>query len=179
MHANTQCRKLPTVGLTRSFAACFVLLMGPAASVEVGDAPPEYLGKTSSGQELFLSDSAGRIRIVSFWASWCSPCLKELPVLNAIQKKGGSERIQVVAINLKELPVQFRRAMRAFKDYQIEFVHDRRGSIARTFGVEGIPHMLIVDVDGRTAYRHIGYNEGALDRIVAQVNALLVKNEMT
>lgn len=157
---------------------CLVSLAGPAGSVEIGDIAPDYLGKSDSGKEIHLSESVGRIRIVSFWATWCSPCLKELPVLNAIQKNGGSERVQVIAVNLKESPKQFRKALRAFKDFEIEFVHDRRGAIAKRYDIEGIPHMLIIDIDGRTAYRHVGYNESALAGIVAEINTLLLKNDM-
>jgi len=157
---------------------CFVALASPAGSAEVGDIPPGDLGRADSGKVILLSESVGRIRIVSFWATWCPPCLKELPVLNAIQKKAGSTRVQVIAVNLKESPKQFRKALRAFRDYEIQFVHDRRGSVARKFGVEGIPHMLIIDVDGHIAYKHVGYNEGALNGIVAEINALLIRNNL-
>lgn len=153
-------------------------LSSATASVEVGDIPPDYLGKSVGGKEILLSESAGRIRIISFWATWCAPCLKELPVLNAIQTTGGAERIKVIAINLEEPRKQFRNAMRAYKDFEIEFVHDRRGTVAKKFDVKGIPRMLIIDVDGRVAYQHEGYTESALEGIVAEINALLVQNEM-
>ena len=149
-----------------------------AHAADVGEVPPDYLGRSSEGEEIRLSEGAGRIRIVTFWATWCSPCLKELPVLNAIQKKGGAERIEVIAINLKESKKQFRKALRAFEDFEITFIHDRRGSVARNYGVKGIPHMVMVDVDGRVAYKHIGYNESALEGIVAEINALLLQNNL-
>jgi thiol-disulfide isomerase/thioredoxin len=155
-----------------------VVFAVPAAAVELGEVPPDYLGVSQTKQKIYLSESTGRIRIVTFWATWCSPCLKELPVLNAIQASAGAERVQVIAVNLKESPKQFRKALRAYKDFEIDFVHDRRGSAARRYGVKGIPHMLIVDVDGRVAYQHIGYSEDALPGIVAEINTLLVKNNL-
>ncbi len=153
-------------------------LASPAAAVDVGGIPPDYLGKSEGGSEIHVSDSLGRITIVSFWATWCAPCLKELPMLNAIQRKGGAERIRVIAVNLKESKRQYRKALRVFDGYEIEFVHDRRGAVADRYGVEGIPNMLIIDVDGRVAYRHIGYSEAALEGIVSEINTLLIKNEM-
>lgn len=159
-------------------AACLVALAVPAHSVEVGEVPPDFLGKSNNGQELRLSESVGRIRIVTFWASWCSPCLKELPVLNAIQEKGGTDRIQVIAVNLKESRKQYRKVLRALRDYSIEFVHDPRGSVAKKYGVEGIPHMVIIDVDGRIAHQHIGYNEKNLLVIVDEINQLLIDNNL-
>ena len=162
----------------RLLAVFLVFFAGPAGSVEIGEIPPDYLGKSDSGHEIRLSESSGRIRIVTFWASWCAPCLKELPVLNAIQKKGGAERVQVIAINLKESRKRYRRAMKALKDYEIEFVHDRRGNAARKYGVEGIPHMLIIDIDGRIAHQHIGYKEEAIPVIVGEINQLLIDNNL-
>ena len=146
--------------------------------MDVGSIPPDYLGKSNSGSKIHVSDSIGRITIISFWATWCAPCMKELPVLNAIQRNGGSERIQVIAVNLEEPKRQFRRALRAFEDYEIAFVHDQRGTVAKKYGVESIPHMLIIDVDGRVAYQHVGYNEAALEGIVAEINSLLIANEL-
>ncbi len=164
----------------RSFSILLLLLSATslAQAAEVGEKPPDYLGRSSEGEEIRLSEGEGRIRIVTFWATWCSPCLKELPVLNAIQKNGGADRIEVIAINLKEPKKQFRKALRAFEDFEITFIHDRRGSVARKYGVKGIPHMVMVDVDGLIAYKHIGYNESALEGIVEEINALLIKNNL-
>lgn len=179
MHTNVLHRKArKTYVRAFFFAVAFVVFASPANSVEVGDIPPGDLGKDNDGKAILLSESVGRIRIVSFWATWCPPCMKELPVLNAIQKKAGATRVQVIAVNLKESPKQFRKALRAFQDYDIQFVHDRRGSVARKYGVKGIPHMLIIDVDGHIAYQHIGYNESALNGIVAEINALFIRNNM-
>lgn len=161
-----------------------VLTVAPLAHAEdsrginVGQMPPEYLGKSSGGDTLAVSDSRGQILIVTFWATWCAPCLKELPVLNAIQKSAGAGRVRVVAVNLKESRKQFRKALRAFENFELTFVHDARGNIAKSFNVEGIPNMFIVDVDSRIAFHHVGYSDSALNGIVAEINSLLVKNEL-
>ncbi len=158
--------------------ATVAIASSPAGSVEVGEVPPDYLGKSKDGVEVYLSDSAGRIRIVSFWATWCSPCMKELPALSAIQRHGGADRIYVIAVNLEEPRKQYRKALRAFKEYALEFVHDRRGAIAKRYDVVGIPHLLIVDVDGTVAFKHVGYGEGALEGILSDINSLLIKNSV-
>ena len=156
-------------------AIALVAAGSPVHAVEVGDVPPDYLGKTNKGGEARLSESTGSIRIVTFWATWCPPCMKELPVLNAIQKHGGSERIKVIAINLRESKKQFRKALRAFKDYELDFVHDQRGTVSKRYSVKGIPHMLIIDTDGHVAFQHFGYTEDDLEEIVADINSLLLK----
>ena len=150
----------------------------PSVGVEVGQKPPDYLGRSTEGDKLHVADSAGQVLIVSFWATWCPPCLKELPVLNAIQKQAGANRVRVVAVNLKEPRKQFRKAMRAFRDYEITFVHDQHGGIAKDFSVKGVPNLFIIDVDGRIAFRHVGYSDAALNGIVDDINSLLVKNKL-
>ncbi len=154
------------------------LLVGAAAvaAVEVGDIPPDYLGKSTNKTKIHLSESHGKIRIVTFWATWCAPCLKELPVLNALQKRGGAERIQVIAVNINDRQNDFRRALRKLENYEIDFVFDYKKSVAKKYGVEGIPHMFIIDVDGRVAFRHVGYKEEEIPTIVGEINSLLLKN---
>lgn len=149
-----------------------------ADNVTVGEPPPDYLGTSTEGEKVRLSDRAGQLQIVSFWATWCAPCRKELPVLNAIQNQVGASRMRVIAVNLEEPRNQFRRAMRAYKDFSLTFVHDRKGVTARKYGVKGIPFMVIIDVDGSVAYKHTGYNETALAGIVDEINSLLIKNQL-
>lgn len=171
-------RLLRTVLLVAAVSGAAAGVSAQETGVEVGDRPPNYLGRSTDGDKLYVADSEGQILIVTFWASWCAPCLKELPVLNAIQKKAGADRVRVVAVNLKEPRKQFRRAMRAFRDFEVTFVHDQRGAIARDFHVKGVPNMFIIDVDGRIAFHHVGYSDAALGGIVGEINALLVKNQL-
>lgn len=158
--------------------ACLVIGAAPARAVDIGDVPPDYLGKSVDKTRIYLSESNGKIRIITFWATWCAPCLKELPVLNAVQKRGGADRIQVIAVNINDRKNDFRRALRKLDDYEIDFVYDYKHAVADKYDVEGIPHMLIVDVDGRVAFQHVGYNESALTGIVEEINSLLIKNNL-
>ena len=146
--------------------------------VSLGEFPPDYLGRSDNGGRVLLSTSDGRIRVVSFWASWCAPCLMELPVLNAIQRQAGSDRIQVIAVNFTETAGQYSTARKAYKDFEILFVRDRSGRVAEKFGISGIPHMLIIDADSRVIFRHIGYKDAELEKIVAELNYLLVKDAL-
>ena len=91
-------------------AAVFVLFLllaliansAPRQALTVGDYPPEDLGRDASGNRIHLSDYRGKIVIVSFWASWCGPCRKEIPVLAQIQKLGTRGKIAVFAVNWQE-----------------------------------------------------------------------------
>ncbi len=151
-------------------------MSGHASAVDVGDVPPDLLGRTIDGEEVRLSDSEGRIRVISFWATWCPPCRKELPILAGIQDQGGKERIEVIAINLKETRSTYRQALRVMESFNVQFVHNRRGTVAKQFGVNGIPHLLIVNADGRVVYKQRGYAESQLEVIVAAINEQLLEH---
>ena len=159
------------------FANLFVILAMLAATVvnayEVGEQPYDRLGHATGGDEIFLSDGKGQIQVVTFWATWCAPCRKELPVLAAIKEQEGAKDVRVYAINLKEDRKVYRKSIKAFEDYNLTFLHDRRGRLASKFGVEGIPHMLIIGRDGLVAHKHVGYGETTIYEIVKELNALL------
>ena len=134
-----------------------------------GETPPPYVGVTLDGSPILLSEHPGKAVVVSFWATWCAPCLNELPILNNIQTVAGKEKVQVIAVNTESRDV-FRRVSRALKrlDLQLAYDPDKKGQNA--YGVHGIPHMIIIGRDGKVVSIHSGYSEESLDSIVASIN---------
>ncbi|MBS0418298.1 MAG: TlpA family protein disulfide reductase [Proteobacteria bacterium] len=140
---------------------------------KVGDAPPvDELGKDASGNRIHLSDYRGKIVIISFWASWCGPCRKELPVLAAIQKSGTRDKIAVFAVNWRESRDRFFQIKRALKTEDLTLVSDESGRYGAKYAVDGIPHMIIIGRDGRIAAVHVGYGESEIPDLVNEINAL-------
>jgi thiol-disulfide isomerase/thioredoxin len=164
--------------MTKGFIVVMALIFAVgAASVQAapvaGEAPPDLLGRNPQGQEVRISDHRGKVVVVTFWASWCGYCLKEMPVLEGLQRAVGRERMEVVAVNLKEHPRTYRAILRQLKDVGLTMTHDRDGAIAEAYGVEAVPRLFMVDKAGRLAYVHSGYSEAALPKIVDAANALL------
>ena len=140
---------------------------------QVGDAPPvDDLGKAASGNRIHLSDYRGKIVIVSFWASWCGPCRKELPVLAAIQKSGTRDKIAVFAVNWQESRERFLQIKHVLKTESLTLVSDESGHYGKKYAVDGIPHMVIIGRDGRIAAVHVGYGEDEIPGLVDEINAL-------
>lgn len=137
-----------------------------------GDTPPPLLGVNIEGQAIETTQYAGKVLVVTFWASWCGPCKKELPILEGIQRVGGKDRIQVVAINMEDRD-QFRRLSKHLSSLTLMMAHDYRKQASEAYGVHGIPHLVIIGRDGKVITVHRGYGEESVDAIVSEINAAL------
>jgi thiol-disulfide isomerase/thioredoxin len=167
------------LGLCVALALCAAL---PAAAdskarehrgLAVGAVPFDELGKDIDGKDVTISEHHGKVVIVSFWASWCGPCRKELPVLANVAKKVGADHLKVISINYRDDQKAFRIVADALKTLPITILRDSNGKAARKFDVQGIPRMIIIDRDGKVAADHTGYGEGSVAEIVDELNRVL------
>lgn len=152
-----------------AFAAVLCLLsLSANARPGIGEVPPPHVGTLLDGTPILLTDYPGKAIVISYWATWCKFCLKEMDILNAIQRVGG-DRIQVITVNIEPADV-FKKVLKALKPLQVlkAYDPDRKGRDA--YGVEGIPHMIIVDKDGLIDSVNIGYDEKDLDQVVESIN---------
>lgn len=151
-----------------------LLFSGQAFSdIGVGDVPYANMGRSSDGQKVNLEELKGKVVIVTFWATWCGPCMKEIPMLSSIQKKVGTDDLQVIAISYHESKKLFRQVSKALEDNPMIFSFDKNSKIAKKYGVESIPHMVIVGRDGLVKAKHIGYSESSLPGFIEEINTLL------
>ncbi|QNA88650.1 TlpA family protein disulfide reductase [Massilia sp. Dwa41.01b] len=144
----------------------------PAPALAAGDVPPDYVGKTLDGVPIKLSGQAGKVIVVSYWATWCPYCLKELPILDNLQKLAGKEHMYVLGVNTEERAV-FRKVLGAVSKMNMHFAYDPDGAAQKAYGVKGIPHMVIIGRDGKIIRVYRGYGEDMLDQIVAEINTAL------
>jgi len=144
-------------------------------SLPVGSIPENELGKDLKGNKIRVSDYHGKVVIVSFWASWCGPCKKELPVLAGVVKRVGPDQLQVIAINYRDEYEPFKYVVNVLKDYPITILRDANSKTAKKYGVLGIPRMIIIGRDGKVAADHTGYGEGTIPELVEQLNTLLAQ----
>ncbi|MDX5516006.1 TlpA disulfide reductase family protein [Stenotrophomonas sp. RG-453] len=165
----------------RPALACLLLAMSLAASAaapatpspKAGDIPPQILGKDRQGNVVDLASQRGKVVIVTFWASWCGPCRKELPILGQLQKVIGHDALQVYAVNLKEPRADFAAIARSRKAPPLDYIHDAKGEVSDQYGIQTIPHMFIIGHDGSIAGVHRGYSEQSLPKIVDDILSLL------
>jgi cytochrome c biogenesis protein CcmG, thiol:disulfide interchange protein DsbE len=108
-----------------------------------------------SGQRLELSSYRGKVVILDFWATWCSPCRTEIPFLVALQNKYRSQGLQVIGVSLDDDPEPVRAFYQQFKiDYPVA-IGD--ANLAERYGgILGLPVNFVLSRDGRIYAKHPG-----------------------
>lgn len=151
----------PDHGLGRKIACKILLVAGLV------------LAFTASGADLpDLSHYRGKVVLVDFWASWCTPCRRSFPWLNEMQQKYGARGLVVIGVNvdaarsaadefLREVPAQF------------QIVYDSSGALASRYQVPGMPASFVFGPDGKLVSNHIGFRQSARDEREAELQRLL------
>lgn len=131
-----------------------------------GGPPPGLRLKTLAGEELTLQSFRGRTVIVNFWATWCGPCLAEMPSLQRLRDKLAPEGVEVIAVNLKESTV---RIVPFVERLGITFpvVRDANGAASNAWHVSVFPTSFVIGPDQRIAWAM----RGEVDWDSAQVEA--------
>jgi thiol-disulfide isomerase/thioredoxin len=82
----------------------------------VGDCAPDFTIKTLEGKELNLADFRGKYVLLDFWATWCAPCLAEMPNLQAIQDQYAKDpRFVIIGLSVDDRPVSAAYSVKALK----------------------------------------------------------------
>jgi len=160
------------------------LCFGARAAVQPGDTAPPALGSDLHGHELSVPALRGKVVVLSFWATWCGYCMKEIPVLASMQNVADHKHLplQVVLINYQEDRNVFRHTSGVLRKQApgVVTTWDRHGEIGKPYGADGgIPVMVMLRGDGTVAHVHVGYGEDMLDSLLAEINALLNEPKTT
>jgi thiol-disulfide isomerase/thioredoxin len=165
-------------GFVRSALAVLALSVAGLCQARPGpgDVPPDYLGHDRDGHDVLVSALHGKVVIVSFWASWCGYCRKELPVLAALQKLKGNSDLQVVGVNHDDDYDKFKDLRRRWKDLDVILTYDAPdGRIGKPYKIDVLPFMVMIGRDGHIAHVYTGYGEDMLDTIMSDVDDLLAQ----
>lgn len=154
------------------------LANGAMAALVVHESPREApLGAVyydADGAARRLADHRGRVVVVNFWATWCPPCVKEMPSLDRLAGALEGTEADVVALSADFGDISRPRAFYERTGIaHLALYHDRDKEVARGAGVQGLPVTLILDREGREVARLTGDAEWDAPEALAVIRALL------
>jgi thiol-disulfide isomerase/thioredoxin len=130
---------------------------------------PPFTVTTLDGRQISLDDLQGKVVLIDFWATWCGPCREALPHVREIAKKFDGQPLIVLSVSVDTDEAKWKEFVAknemVWPQY---FDHGFTGPVAKSFGVEAIPHTFTVDADGILQDEHIGDAaiEGKLKKLV-------------
>ncbi|MBI4827940.1 MAG: TlpA family protein disulfide reductase [Nitrospinae bacterium] len=151
--------------MSRALAAGLALAVIALAGCEAKpmEAPPKQQPRPApsltlprlGGGEMSLQSLRGKPALVNFWATWCVPCLKEMPEIERFFQIKKADGLAVAMINVKESAAAVESFM-APHGYTFTVLLDEKGEAVEKFQVFGLPTTVFIDRDGVIRYTHMG-----------------------
>jgi len=129
-----------------------------------------------SGIRHVLGDYRGRVVLVNFWASWCPPCIIEMPGMQRLQEKLAGRPFTILAVNVREKPGtiwKFRKLVRV----SFPLLLDPEGQAAADWGIDVYPSSFLVDPRGRVRYAVYGPRQWDDPEIIGMIESLMESPE--
>ncbi len=145
---------------------------GGESSPALGKVAKTFILPLLGGGDFDLAQWKGKVVVLDFWATWCGPCIKSLPALIETMSAFPPERVTLLGVNQSEPAEQVKRFLEA-RGWKFNVALDAGQKVARQYGVEGIPHTVIVGPDGNVAWVKTGFSPDGAAEVANAVKQLL------
>jgi peroxiredoxin len=158
--------------LTLGLLVTVVAATSLASSGLEGQMAPDFALKSSSGENMRLSEYRGDVVMINFWATWCGPCRQEMPLLDELYTRYERVGFNLLGVNIDD---DSRRALQMIEELGVNFpvLFDDRKEVSKLYEVEAMPVTVLVDREGNVRYVHHGYKPGYENKYLDQVRSLL------
>lgn len=154
---------------------CFSVSLGVAAAGQQAGKPAADFSLPDAAQKTVrLSDLRGKVVVLDFWASWCEPCLRELPELEKLHKQLASRGVVVIGVNIDR---DRKNADELISRYKLSFANlfDPKGQIVELYDPPKMPTSYVIDAQGNVRLVNEGFSgpadiaklRTAIDQILA------------
>ncbi|MBR1597586.1 MAG: TlpA family protein disulfide reductase [Lachnospiraceae bacterium] len=111
-----------------------------------GDKAPDFAAELASGDKFVLSENSGKVILLNFWATWCGPCVEEMPAFEKLNNEYGDD-VKILCVNC----VESKSTVDGFikeNGYTFPIAYDEEGIVNYRYPTQGIPYTLVVGKDG-------------------------------
>jgi peroxiredoxin len=140
--------------------------------VGVGDKAPDFRVTTDSGRTVSRSNFGGRLLVLNFWATWCPPCVQEMPSLDEFQRRLAPAGVVVLGVSVDKSERAYREFLEKAK---VSFLtaRDPSAAISAEYGTFKFPETYVIDARGRVVQKHIGPEVWTDENLIRQIRSLL------
>lgn len=143
-------------------------------SIEKGSNALEFEIEDFEGNIVKLSDYKGKVVLIDFWASWCSPCKKAIPELDKLQKKYNDKGLVILGINLDERKLKAEKFLEKLQPTpSFIMLYDEKQVTPSLYKIEGMPTSIIIDKKGKIRFSHKGFSESTKSEYENEIELLL------
>jgi cytochrome c biogenesis protein CcmG, thiol:disulfide interchange protein DsbE len=171
----TERRELAAKLTLLGFVALFVIFFSRPHGTRIpklGELAPAFALQKDDGRPLRLGDYRGKIVVLNFWATWCPPCIDEMPSLNRFAERYAEKGVQVLGVSVDEDPDAYRSFLAKNK---ISFLTLRNPSrtVSESYGTYKLPESFIISRDGHLLQKVIGAANWTDSQMISYMDSLV------
>jgi cytochrome c biogenesis protein CcmG, thiol:disulfide interchange protein DsbE len=140
--------------------------------VEAGDTAPDFAVTTESGRRLTREDFGGKLLVLNFWATWCPPCIEEMPSLNQFAQKLAPEGVVVLGVSIDKNENSYKRFLQQ-RRLNFQVARDANADIPTQYGTFKWPETYVINRSGKVVQKHIGPKDWMDPKLVSEIKSLL------
>ena len=165
-------RSLLRVGAYAALAAFGAMAALPAGAAGASAPAPDFTLDSNTGKPIKLSSLKGQVVMVNFWATWCGPCRKEMPLLDSIYKQYKDKGFTLLGVNVEPDP---KLATDFLKKLPVSFpvLYDVKSDVSSLYKVTGMPTTVFIDKKGNVRVVHVSYKDGDENEYMNNIRMLM------
>lgn len=141
-------------------------------ALELDTPAPDFTLKSNQDSNIRLSDLAGNVVMVNFWATWCGPCRQEMPLLEKLYQKYNKAGFVILGVNVED-DASKAESYLVGKDLNFPILFDTENTVSKLYDVKAMPSTVFVDRNGNFRYLHKGFKLGEEKNYDKIIRALL------
>jgi len=163
------------IGSIAVLLAALIAVVGAAVRpkvVGVGAQAPHFEIRTDAGLTISPSSFGGRLLVLNFWATWCPPCIEEMPSLDRMQQQLRDQGVVVLGVSVDEDEQAYKRFLERAR-VSFHTARDPEAAISALYGTYRYPESYVIDRHGKVVQKIIGAVDWTDERMMSYLKSLL------